>query len=319
MATALSSLAQQPDASSTITRTLFVGLAMIESLAIYCFVVSMILIFANPFWTNAIAQPGESEPMLIDWFTVGAQALNFLVLVWLLKHFLYKPILDAIDARAKGIAATLADADAKTKEAQKQHDDFEGKNKAFDEQRAALLRKATDEARTEHDRLIDEAHKEADGLRAAQAAALKSDLATAEQGNHPNRLREVFAIARKTLADLATASLEERVGAVFTLRLGEMDGKAKRNSGCGAEEFRRIGRSAEAPSTCPRTRGPPFRMRSTKLSPADIRVRFEAAPDRICGIELTANGQKVGWSIAEYLTSLDQKVGALLDAQQGAK
>jgi F-type H+-transporting ATPase subunit c len=54
VATALSSLAEQPDASATITRTLFVGLAMIESLAIYCFVVSMILIFANPFWNYAI-------------------------------------------------------------------------------------------------------------------------------------------------------------------------------------------------------------------------------------------------------------------------
>jgi F-type H+-transporting ATPase subunit c len=55
VSTALSSLAQQPDVSTTITRTLFVGLAMIESTAIYCFVVSMILIFANPFWNNAIA------------------------------------------------------------------------------------------------------------------------------------------------------------------------------------------------------------------------------------------------------------------------
>ncbi|MCQ9379895.1 F0F1 ATP synthase subunit C [Methyloversatilis sp. XJ19-49] len=55
VAVALTSLAQQPDASATITRTLFVGLAMIESTAIYCFVVSMILIFANPFWTAAIA------------------------------------------------------------------------------------------------------------------------------------------------------------------------------------------------------------------------------------------------------------------------
>ena len=57
--------------------------------------------------------------MLIDWFTVGAQALNFLILVWLLKHFLYKPILNAIDAREKGIAAQLADADAKKTEAAK--------------------------------------------------------------------------------------------------------------------------------------------------------------------------------------------------------
>ena len=54
VSTALSSLAQQPDASSTITRTLFVGLAMIESIAIYCLVISMILIFANPFWNHVI-------------------------------------------------------------------------------------------------------------------------------------------------------------------------------------------------------------------------------------------------------------------------
>ncbi|HUV20779.1 MAG TPA: F0F1 ATP synthase subunit C [Gammaproteobacteria bacterium] len=56
VAAALSSLAQQPDASATITRTLFVGLAMIESTAIYCFVVSMILIFANPFWNQGVLQ-----------------------------------------------------------------------------------------------------------------------------------------------------------------------------------------------------------------------------------------------------------------------
>ena len=65
VATALTSLAQQPDASATITRTLFVGLAMIESTAIYCFVVSMILIFANPFWNHVIAGAArrqESEP-----------------------------------------------------------------------------------------------------------------------------------------------------------------------------------------------------------------------------------------------------------------
>lgn len=56
VASALTSLAQQPDASATITRTLFVGLAMVESVAIYCFVVSMILIFANPFWNHVIVQ-----------------------------------------------------------------------------------------------------------------------------------------------------------------------------------------------------------------------------------------------------------------------
>jgi len=58
VAQALSAIAQQPDESATITRTLFVGLAMIESTAIYCFVVAMILIFANPFWDHVISQLG---------------------------------------------------------------------------------------------------------------------------------------------------------------------------------------------------------------------------------------------------------------------
>lgn len=59
LAQALSSIAQQPDEASTITRTLFVGLAMIESVAIYCFVISIILIFANPFWNHVVSQTGK--------------------------------------------------------------------------------------------------------------------------------------------------------------------------------------------------------------------------------------------------------------------
>jgi F-type H+-transporting ATPase subunit c len=58
VATALTALAQQPDASANITRTLFVGLAMVESTAIYCFVVAMIVLFSNPFWNYFIAQSG---------------------------------------------------------------------------------------------------------------------------------------------------------------------------------------------------------------------------------------------------------------------
>ncbi len=83
-----------------ITRTLFVSLAMIESTAIYCFVVTMILTFANPFWKQMIARP-DGRAMQIDWVTVAAQIVNFLVLVWLLKRFLYGPIMRAM-ARARG-------------------------------------------------------------------------------------------------------------------------------------------------------------------------------------------------------------------------
>ena len=113
--------------------------------------------------------------MLIDWFTVGAQAINFLILVWLLKRFLYKPILHAIDAREKRIAAQLADAEAKKAEAEKERDAFEQKNEAFDRQRAALLKKATDEAKAERQRLLDEARRAADALGAKRQEALRDE------------------------------------------------------------------------------------------------------------------------------------------------
>src|ERR1017187_8593339 len=113
--------------------------------------------------------------MLIDWFTVGAQALNFLILVWLMKRFLYKPILNAIDTREKLIAAELADAAAKKAEAQKNRDEFQHKNEEFEQQRAALLAKATDAAKAEGQRLLAEARKAADALSAQRQETLKND------------------------------------------------------------------------------------------------------------------------------------------------
>jgi F-type H+-transporting ATPase subunit b len=251
--------------------------------------------------------------MLIDWFTVGAQALNFLILVWLFQRFLYKPILNAIDAREKRIADELADAATKKTEAQKERDDFQNKNKAFDEQRAALLGKATEEAKADRDRLIGEARKEAESLRAGQATALRND--QMRLGNEITRVAkdEVFAIARKTLADLATASLEERVGAVFIRRLREMDGKAR-------EILASALKTSSDPAVLKSAFDLPAEQKATiqkalnETFSAEIRLRFETAPDAICGIELTANGQKLAWSIADYLGSLDRNVGALLAA-----
>ena len=169
--------------------------------------------------------------MLIDWFTVGAQALNFLILVWLMKRFLYKPILHAIDAREERIARELADADAKKAEAQKERNEFEHKNEEFDQQRAALMSKATDEAQAERQRLLDEARTAAAALSVKRQETLKNEEQNLHQAISRRTQQEVFAIARKALTDLATTSLEERLGEVFTRRLREMDGQAKAGLG----------------------------------------------------------------------------------------
>jgi F-type H+-transporting ATPase subunit b len=161
--------------------------------------------------------------MLNGWFTIAAQIVNFLVLVWLLKRFLYKPILDAIDQREKNIAAQLATAVATRTEAQKEHDNYEQKNKTFDQQRATMLTKATDDAKAERQKLIDQAHKDADALRAKAISALKVEQ---QQLNHEIRgwtQNQVFAIARKTLADLAAPSFEEALSDAFVVRLRDGD------------------------------------------------------------------------------------------------
>ena len=252
--------------------------------------------------------------MLIDWFTVGAQALNFLILVWVLKHFLYKPILHAIDAREEKIAAELADAAAKKAEAQKDRDEFQHKNEAFDEQRAALFSKATDEAKAEGHRLLDEARKAADALTARRQESLKNDAHNLNQAIARRTQQEVFAIARKTLTDLATTSLEERVGAVFTRRLRAMDGPAKARL---AEALKTASEPALVRSAfdLPAEQRAVIRNALNETFSADIHLRFETTPDLVSGIELTANGQKVAWSIADYLASLEKGVGELLKEQ----
>ncbi len=134
--------------------------------------------------------------MPINWFTVAAQAINFLILVWLLKRFLYQPIHHAIDEREKGIAAQLAEAEAKKAESQKERDEFQHKNDAFDQERAALLKKATDEAKAELQRLLDEARKDADALRAKRQEALRNEQRNLGQEITHWTQKEVFAICR---------------------------------------------------------------------------------------------------------------------------
>ena len=249
--------------------------------------------------------------MLIDWFTIGAQALNFLILVWLMKRFLYKPILHAIDEREKRIATELANADAKKAEAQKERDAFKRKSEEFDQQRAALLSKATDEAQTERQRLLDEARKAADSLSAKLQETLRNEEHNLHQAISRRTQQEVFAIARKALTDLATTSLEERLVGVFTRRLREMDGEAKAGLATALK-------TASDPALVRSAFDLPVEQRAAiqnalnETFSAEIPIRFETAPNLISGIELTTNGQKVAWSIADYLVAMEKGVVELL-------
>jgi F-type H+-transporting ATPase subunit b len=249
--------------------------------------------------------------MPIDWFTVGAQVVNFLILVWLLKRFLYRPILNAVDAREKRIAAELADAEGKRTEAQGERDDFKRRNEAFDRDRAKLLSGAADEAEAERRRLGEEARKAADALSARLRETLRNEQQNLKRAIGGRVQQEVFAIARKVLADLAGKTLEERMVAVFLPRLRELAGEEK-------------GRPLLALKASP---GPIFVRTAFDLPLAQReviesavkeilgsqkKVLFDISPGLIGGIELTADGQKVVWSIEDYLASLEKGIGELL-------
>jgi F-type H+-transporting ATPase subunit b len=252
--------------------------------------------------------------MLIDWFTVAAQAVNFIILVWLLKRFLYKPILNAIDAREKRIATELAAADAREALARKSHDEFDEKNRQFDRDRDALMAKAALEIKAEHGRLLDDARKAANDLLSGQRAAARNDATALMDQMMRLAATEVFEVARRAFSDLASMTLEERLGEIFTRRLREMKPDAKqlldvalRAPHAAAVVRSRFALAAQEKAT--------IQNALNEMFAADVRLTFETAPDSICGIELTVGGQKLSWSIAGYLGALEQKAQVLINAQ----
>lgn len=249
--------------------------------------------------------------MPIDWFTVIAQAINFLILVWLLKRFLYQPILHAIDEREQGIAARLAAAEAKEALAQKERDDFQHKNDSFDQERTSLLKTASDEANAERQRLLDKARQDADALRAKRQETLRSEQQNLTQEIIHRTQKEVFAITRKALADLAGTSLERRMCEVFVQRLRTLSGETKGQLAAALKDLARPAQVRSAFDLPPEQQAAIQKALNEAVS-ADIHIQFENVPELVSGIELSANGLKMAWSIADYLATLEKNTGELL-------
>jgi F-type H+-transporting ATPase subunit b len=249
--------------------------------------------------------------MLIDWFTVAAQAVNFLVLVWLLQHFLYKPILTALDAREHKIAATLAAAAAGQTEAQKSRDELTGKLKAFEDAHAARLAQSTLEVRKEREQLLDAAQREAADLVAKQRTALRADAASLTDQMTLLATTEVFSIAGKAFNDLASADLEERLGGVFTQRLRQMSKEAKATFATALEQS---GMSAviRTRSAMRDAEKATLRNAVNETFSADVHLAFETVPAADYGIDLSAGGQRLAWGIQAYLKVFQEKALALM-------
>ncbi len=252
--------------------------------------------------------------MLIDWFTVVAQALNFVILAWLMKCFLYKPILDAIDAREKRIATELAAAGRKKAEAQHERDEFQKKNEEFDQHRAALLKAATDAAAAERQKLMDAARQAADALAAKRQESLSNEAKAMAQALRQRAQTEVFAIARKALTELAGVSLEASACEAFIARLQGLEGPPKEALAAALSSARDdiVVRTAfELPIAQRRA----IHKAVVDTFGLKVGLRYDTDPALVAGIELVAQGRKFAWTLSDHLASLERGVSDLLKAR----
>ena len=243
--------------------------------------------------------------MLIDWFTVAAQLVNFLILVWLLRRFLYLPVLKAIDERERKIAAELAHAASVEEEAAKARTAWESKNADFDRRHGEMLRQAADEADRKRAELLASAKQEYAGLQERLQEALRKEEHD-RQGEAIRRIRaEAFALAGKVLEELADSTLEERIVAVFCKQLQESgtDRLATMSTALREPGARAVLRSSFELPVALRQQ---IEAQLGELFGVDLRPACEISPEGVAGIELCVNGNCIAWNLGTALDALEK-------------
>ena len=247
--------------------------------------------------------------MQVDWLTTIAQIMNFLVLVYLLKRFLYRPIVAAMNRREEHIAQRLEDAAQQSAMARQQGDAYREQVQELERHREQLIAEAKREAEAQRTQLLDALRDEIAAIRTRWHQEVKREqqafLAQARQMVG----EQVCLVARQALGDLADAGLEKQVLDVFQRKLAEVP----------ADDRQKLAHSASESGLIVQTRFPlPPTMQesiSTILHEhiaAEAAIHFIQAPELICGISLKAPGFKLEWNLESYLGHIDEQLASHL-------
>lgn len=246
--------------------------------------------------------------MQVDWITVSAQIVNFLVLVWLLQHFLYQPVIQAMDKREKRIADRLNEAEQREIDARAQIDEYQDKKASLEDERQALLDEYRHEARDEKQTLLEQARDEVEETRRhwqRQASREKRDFLDALSKQTG---RTVAEIAGKALADLADADLEERVIDLFIERLKNLDEDAVRDFPVSEGKLRVV------------TAYDLDQHRRSRITRAlheyigkDLEIEYGKSPELVCGIRLSDEGHALDWNLADYMSQITERMDSAVD------
>lgn len=256
--------------------------------------------------------------MDVDWITVTAQIVNFLVLAWILQRLLYRPVTRAMARREATIRDRFHEAERREAEAAQQAEDLRAEHLDLAESRAAILEQAQQDARILGQRLEAEA-REAVALR-QQAWEDQLDREEAdflhdfrnEAAGHLERL------TRRVLEDLAGAPLEEAMADTFISELHALPATAR-------DELRDEARSSGGEMTVTSAFDLPDSTRNHLLTALrdtlyqDAKVDFVLDPGLICGIRLKIRGETLQWSVGAYLDDLRDAVAAKLQRDDRAE
>lgn len=250
--------------------------------------------------------------MLIDWFTTIAQLINFIILVWLLKRFLYKPILKAISDREVQITEKLLNAEKIKTDAEVKNEVLETKLKEFDDHRESLMEKVSVDVEKEHQKMLDGIRASVEKLSEKNRLEFKREEKEVHRRIIQDTQKEVFAITRKVLKDLAGTTLESHMFDLFIDKLSELDFDVKKLLNMTSQKNEALIKSSIELTTKQKTTIVKIIEDNFDKS---LEINFELTPDLFSGIEFIMNGQKIVWSIDDYMASLEKEVDQLLKTE----
>lgn len=252
--------------------------------------------------------------MGFDWFTLFAQIVNFLILVFLLKYFLYHRIINAMDKREENILARMNEAEEKRKEAEKEAEAHREQRHRLEEEREKLFDQAKQEAEEKRKELIETARGEAEGLRLKWNQSIDQEKDAFLKDLRHRAGEQIHQAVRRALTDLADRDLEQHMIDVFISRLQDLD---KEEEEAIADALRESDDSVVITSTfeIPEEKRLEIRnlVRRELHDAAD--VRFETSHDSICGIVLQAGGHKIAWNFEAYVEELEEAVAHIFERE----
>lgn len=247
--------------------------------------------------------------MQIDGFTVAAQIVNFLILVWLLKRFLYGPITQVIAARQQKIAAALEDARLQIQQAEAERQAYQIRQAELDAQRETWLAQARREVAAQRETWLVAARSEVETQRADWLAAWQRERMEDQRALQREAARRLTAAIRQALRELADTNLEQRMLEPLLARLRALD-VGERTTLVRAARDGCVVHTAFPLDTA---RQAQWQAALSECLGNEVSLTFRHDPETACGITLEMPGHRLAWTLDSYLDGFSQQLDAVLN------